>query len=43
METNNINKNCVCKNLNCPRHGNCKTCQEHHKGGLTSCKKTSSK
>lgn len=32
-------KECVCKNVGCPNHGNCKECREKHKESLTSCQK----
>ncbi len=25
-----INENCVCKNVTCPRHGNCVECRAFH-------------
>lgn len=37
----NINPNCPCKNVGCPRHGNCEECKANHhaSGGLTSCER----
>ena len=36
-----INLDCICPERTCPRHGNCKACQEfHHKRGeLSYCQK----
>lgn len=36
-----INPNCPCKNISCPRHGNCVECKANHhaSGGLTSCER----
>lgn len=38
-----INKDCSCDEPNCPRHGNCKACQDYHKNhpedGKTNCGK----
>ena len=36
-----INPNCPCKNIGCPRHGNCVECKANHhaSGGLTSCER----
>ncbi len=37
------NENCVCKNVTCPRHGNCAACQAAHGASkdypLTSCQR----
>ena len=40
-EMANINPNCPCKNVGCPRHGNCEECKANHhaSGGLTSCER----
>ena len=27
-----INKNCPCTKIECPRHGNCDACRKHHSG-----------
>ncbi|MBQ3879962.1 MAG: hypothetical protein II727_06625 [Oscillospiraceae bacterium] len=37
----NINPNCPCKNVGCPRHGNCVECKANHhaSGGLTACER----
>ena len=37
----NINPNCPCKNVGCPRHGNCEECKANHhaSGGLTACER----
>ena len=37
----NINPNCPCKNVGCPRHGNCAECKANHhaSGGLTACER----
>ena len=35
-----IEPNCVCKNVQCPRHGNCYECVKHHRddvGNLPAC------
>ena len=35
-----IEPNCVCKNVQCPRYGNCYECVKHHRddvGNLPAC------
>lgn len=36
-------ENCPCKRINCPRHGDCAACREHHHASsrkpLTRCEK----
>ena len=36
-----INKDCPCYDVDCPRHGCCEECQAYHRehGGQTSCGK----
>lgn len=40
---NEINQNCPCKKINCPRHGNCKECKQYHHSSslfmLTKCER----
>jgi hypothetical protein len=41
--TQEINPDCPCDELNCPRHGKCSECQDYHKkhpeDGKTACGK----
>ena len=41
MTNEKINPDCPCTWPGCPRHGNCKECQEYHRscGDKTSCQK----
>ncbi len=36
---NGVNKDCVCKNVTCNRHGKCEECREFHKENKTACQR----